>query len=610
MHWIIRHQLKRVTRAFDFRQNAGGSIILLIGFGIIAAELIAFGLLLPDMLAKAETIEKVRIFCTITGTYLFADIVLKLLFVQVPDEGFVPYRLMPIKPSLFAHFANLQTVFTPISLLPFFFIIPFVTQVFIGQYTGISIAIWLIGYLFWIHFNSLLVVWLLRKAGSGIRYLIILAIVVAITVGLHTAGIFNIGDTVAYLMVKTLTQPLIVLLPLFLAFFTYLLNMRFVLRHRYTENQPFAQLKQRRTIHNNRVRWLTNPYLQLEWQLITRNPVFRNQGLLSLLLIGFLLFSSYKFFIPPTAGSQASADYHPVAQPGECLITLKVHADILPASNTITITGDHDSLGQWRTMVPMATTDSASWQRTFALPKSKQVAFKFTGGNWKFRATDEKGTDLEPFVMTAERDTTIEYTVNHWSGETGKSNFFLPFYMAVFLTGFLMLIYGQNLLAFSATYYDALLTRNLSLREILKAKRSFMQLIAATGFVICVPFIIINHNQAAWIFLSLLLYQIGFNSNLILILAPYQRNGIDLNKKMNLRGNSPIQFIQSIGAFALPLLIFYLLESIVNSTVAFIVITGIGLVAWVLQRYWLTLSFRIALKNKYLQSDAFRKTNA
>lgn len=610
MHWIIRHQIKRIIRAFDFKQNAGGSIILLIGFGIIAAELIAFGLFLPDMLDKAETIEKVRIFCTITGVYLFADIALKLLFVQVPDEGFAPYRLLPVKPSLFAHFANLQTIVTPLSLLPFFFVLPFVAQVFPGQYSGLTIAGWLLGYLFWISFNSLLVVWLLRKTGSGIRYLLILAVTVASLAALHSAGVINMGDTVAYLMFQTLTAPILALLPLLLATIVYLLNMRFVMRQRYPENQPFAKLKQRQTIRNNKIQWFANPYLQLEWQLITRNPVFRNQGLLSLLILGLLLFSSYKFFMPPSAEPPVSAVYHAVAQPGECLITIKVHADTLPSTKAIAMVGDHDSLGNWKTMVSLATTDSVTWQRTFAFPKSKQIAFKFTGGNWAYRATDAKGADLEPNFVTAKSDTSIEYTVNHWSGEKDKGNLFMPFYMAVFLTGFLMLMYGQNLLAYSATYYDALLTRNMSVREILKAKRTFMQLIAAAGFVVCIPFVIFNHNQAAWIFLSLMVYQIGFNSNLILLLAPYQRNGIDLNRKMNLRGNSPIQFVQTIGAFALPLLIFYLFETHVNTTIAFIVIFGIGLAAWVMQWYWLTLTSRIALKNKYLQSDAFRKTNA
>lgn len=611
MRWIFHHHLKSLLRSFGFRQNVAGSIVLLFGLTIIGAEFIGMGFFLPHIWRDASVTEQITRFCMLTGAYLVIDIFLKLLFMQLPDVNFKPYLHLPVKKPLLAHFVCLRSLFVPLSIFPFLTIIPFVGKVFTLQYPLWIIGIWLAGYLFMILANNYLVVMVLRKAGSN---LLSLSSIFAIVIGLfllQNFGLISIWDILSGFCLSGLHQPVTVLVPLALLSILYRLNYQYVLKNRYPEEWAYVRKTKKNRVSVSNNSWIRNPAIRLEWQLLTRNPVFKNQGLVTIFIFGLLLFVSSKQFLPskqnPSPDKQAY-NFVPQTLEGECVVTINLTVDSLPETRQLAITGDEPVLGEWKTMIPMATKDSVNWKRSFIFKRGTEIAFKFTGGSWLQRAINETGTDVEPQVVTIYGDTTLYYSQHQWSSSNTKAgNLFFPVYMAVFLTGFLMLMYGQNLLAFSASYFDALLVNNIAIREIFKAKRTILQVLIILGFVPLIPYMVINHNHACLIFLSLGLYQLGINSQAILLLSPFQRTGIDLNQKMNFRRNSPIQLVQAIAGFALPLGIFWVFGFFFGYQTALMALALIGAAGLLTQGIWLTITCKIFEKNKYTLSDAFRK---
>lgn len=174
----------------------------------------------------------------------------------------------------------------------------------------------------------------------------------------------------------------------------------------------------------------------------------------------------------------------------------------------------------------------------------------------------------------------------------------------LFMTGMFIISYGQYLFAWQSSHFDGMMTYNINIKQFIKAKFtlmftiSFLQLLFAT----CYGFI---SWQILPIQVAAFLFNMGFNSFLAIYIATYNYKYLDLSKsaRMNRQGSSGTQIVFGLLTFAVPILLFYLLNNFFGYWIAVITISLIGSTGLVLRGMiinWLAGQFYLR-KHKILE---------
>jgi predicted alpha/beta superfamily hydrolase len=104
-------------------------------------------------------------------------------------------------------------------------------------------------------------------------------------------------------------------------------------------------------------------------------------------------------------------------------ITFKIHANNIPDTGKVYISGNQPELGTWHPgLVCLTNTSGNIWERTFSFPAGEAIEFKITRGSWDNEAVNNDGSVPPNIKLIAYSDTTINLTVNAWKDEfTHKS---------------------------------------------------------------------------------------------------------------------------------------------------------------------------------------------
>lgn len=183
------------------------------------------------------------------------------------------------------------------------------------------------------------------------------------------------------------------------------------------------------------------------------------------------------------------------------------------------------------------------------------------------------------------------------------------FFVAVFITGLLMLMYGQWVISWDSSHFDGLMTKNISIHSYLNA--NYYMLIAFNGlcFILTTPYFffgthILYNHVAAFIF------NCGVNSYLLLFTASFHTKRIDLSKSsaMNYQGTTFKSFLVIMPIMFLPMILVSVITMFASINVALISLSTMGILGIIFKKQMLQLCVDQFNRRKYKLAEGFRQS--
>jgi len=182
------------------------------------------------------------------------------------------------------------------------------------------------------------------------------------------------------------------------------------------------------------------------------------------------------------------------------------------------------------------------------------------------------------------------------------------FFVAMFMTGLLMLMFGQWLLSWDSNYFDCLMTKNIPVRTYLSANYYLMIAFNILCFLLTIPYFyfgtkIIYMHIAAFIFNS------GVNVYLLLFLATFNTRRIDLSRSsaMNYQGTTYKSFLIVLPIMFIPMILVGVLSTFFSMAVALWVLVILGIAGILLHKQLMNLCVWQFNRRKYALAEGFRE---
>ena len=185
----------------------------------------------------------------------------------------------------------------------------------------------------------------------------------------------------------------------------------------------------------------------------------------------------------------------------------------------------------------------------------------------------------------------------------------LKIFIGVYMTGAIILNYGQFLIAWEGQHIDALLANRISLLSYLNSKYKLLIIFGIIGFLLTLPFIYYGWKILVLNFVCLL-FNIGVTTWITIYFAFYNRKALELNESiwLNHQGISGAQILLSLIIAAFPCAIYAIPYYLGYPWLGVTVLAVVGSLGWMMRRFWLqrmTLRFQ---KVKYAMAEGFRNT--
>lgn len=179
-------------------------------------------------------------------------------------------------------------------------------------------------------------------------------------------------------------------------------------------------------------------------------------------------------------------------------------------------------------------------------------------------------------------------------------------FASLFVTGGFVLNYGQFIPAWESAYYKMLMTQNISYRKYLESKWFLMSMMTLVLFILATPYIYFGWDKYLMIAAGAL-FNIGFNTLVLLYAGSFNRKQIDLNASGfgNTQGTSAKQFIIIIPVMLLPMAIFYGVYFFLGLNAGLMAIAALGLIGLASKNYFMALITKKYIKDKYAAINAF-----
>jgi len=184
----------------------------------------------------------------------------------------------------------------------------------------------------------------------------------------------------------------------------------------------------------------------------------------------------------------------------------------------------------------------------------------------------------------------------------------LLFFVAMFMTGLLMFMYGQWVISWDSMHFDSLMTKNIPIRTYMNANYYLLIFFNILCFLLTTPYFFFG-EKIIYMHLAAFIFNIGVNVYLLLFLATYNTKRIDLSKTsaMNYQGTTYKSFLIVIPILFLPMMIVGILSTIASMTVALWTLTLLGVAGILFRNPLITICVNQFNKRKYALAEGFRE---
>lgn len=182
------------------------------------------------------------------------------------------------------------------------------------------------------------------------------------------------------------------------------------------------------------------------------------------------------------------------------------------------------------------------------------------------------------------------------------------FFCAIVLTGIAMMMFGQWVYSWESNYFDALMTKNISIKDYVKANYLFLLVLTVASFVLTSPYFYLG-IKIVYMHIVALLYNIGFNIPILLYFGTFNPKRIDLSNgsAFNYQGTTYKSFLIVLPVMGLPMLLLGLLGLFMTTETALMILAGLGSVSVIFTKQILNLCAEQLRNRKYAMAEGFRE---
>jgi hypothetical protein len=187
----------------------------------------------------------------------------------------------------------------------------------------------------------------------------------------------------------------------------------------------------------------------------------------------------------------------------------------------------------------------------------------------------------------------------------------LLFFVAMFMTGTLMLMFGQWIISWDSSHFDSLMTKNIPVTTYVNANYYLLLAFNLISFTLTTPYFFFG-PKIIYMHLAAFVFNIGVNIYLLLFLATYNTRKIDLTKSaaMNYQGTTYKNFLFVLPIMFVPMIIVGVISSFFSMNAALCTLASLGLVGLIFRKQLINLCVNQFNKRKYIMAEGFREGEA
>ena len=186
---------------------------------------------------------------------------------------------------------------------------------------------------------------------------------------------------------------------------------------------------------------------------------------------------------------------------------------------------------------------------------------------------------------------------------------YMELFMGLFVTGGFLFMFGQRVPSFDSSYYPLMMTLNVPYKEYLKAKWWMIVSAVAVSMVLAIGYAFVSWDLY-FTFLAAGLYNVGVNSQVVLLSGAYNKNPIDLNargKTLGKKNNFSFKsIILMLPQMVLPMAVFAGTKYLFGTTAAVASLGLLGLIGFLLREKFFDFIVKLYKKEKYSTIKAFK----
>lgn len=186
---------------------------------------------------------------------------------------------------------------------------------------------------------------------------------------------------------------------------------------------------------------------------------------------------------------------------------------------------------------------------------------------------------------------------------------YMQLFMGLFVTGGFLFMFGQRVPSFDSSYYPLMMTLNVPYKEYLKAKWWLIVSAVGVSMVLAIAYAFVSW-ELYFTFLAGGLYNIGVNSQIVLLSGAFNKNPVDLNsrsKAMGKKNNFSFKNILLImPQMVLPMAVFAGTKYLFGTTAAVASLGFLGLIGFLFREKFFDFIVKLYKKEKYSTIKAFK----
>ena len=177
-----------------------------------------------------------------------------------------------------------------------------------------------------------------------------------------------------------------------------------------------------------------------------------------------------------------------------------------------------------------------------------------------------------------------------------------------FVTGGMMLNYLNYAFSYESNYFDAILAHNIDMRRYFRMKLTMGMLISSFCYVVTIPYLYFGLDILL-INTTMFIYNIGILSFILLYMATFNKNRMDLSKgaAFNYQGLGASNWLAMLPAMLLPIGLYHLFAFFDLPMFGIAVIGVLGLIGLLFSKSIMEILVHQFEKRKYIMAEGFRK---
>lgn len=199
------------------------------------------------------------------------------------------------------------------------------------------------------------------------------------------------------------------------------------------------------------------------------------------------------------------------------------------------------------------------------------------------------------------------YGLIFYSNDIYMEGFAMLIFAGIFVTGSMLLNYGQFSFSWESSYFDFLLTKKVDLEDYIKAKYYLFAVWVIASFLITLPYAFFGW-KIILINLACVAFNIGVNSIVMFVFIGKKPKRIDISKStvFNYEGVGAAQFIMIIPVLVVPIIIYWLTSLVAGSWGGIAAVALIGVLSMLFRDNIIKLFVKRFVSNKYIMASSLR----